>query len=262
MSHWRGRRPPECAEAKRRETAQTEGRAHERSEVTARGRAENRARIPRPKGAAKRAATRGAFFRQACLVGKVPRSVLGDLVARVAPVSLEVRYLGEAEKRGLTTTLKERPAPPSARAIKAQEKHLLGRRARRNAPKRSGGKVPKARRSRPQGPARGWESQSRSLENRKARTNAAAPKVSPRRRRPEGRTSGGATAIQPPSWDEHRTRSWAREVELERRFEKRTRTQNADAPRLLGQRPCRDEYGDFHRTKPQKARHGGLSTDR
>ena len=215
MSHWRGRRPPECAEAKRRETAQTEGRAHERSEVTARGRAENRARIPRPKGAAKRAATRGAFFRQACLVGKVPRSVLGDLDARGAPVSLEVRYLGEAEKRGLTTTLKERPAPPSARAIKAREAHSMQRARRR----------------------RGWESQSRSLENRKARTNAAAPKVSPRRRRPEGRTSGGATAIQPPSWDEHRTRSWAREVELERRFETRTRTQNADAPRLLGQRP-------------------------
>ena len=65
-----------------------------------------------------------AVFRQACLVGKVPRSVLGDLVARVAPVSLEVRYLGEAEKRGLTTTLKERPAPPSARAIKARWRHI------------------------------------------------------------------------------------------------------------------------------------------
>ena len=31
--------PTRCAEAKRREAAQTEGRAHERSEVTARGRA-------------------------------------------------------------------------------------------------------------------------------------------------------------------------------------------------------------------------------
>ena len=37
-----------------------------------------------------------AVFRQACLVGKVPRSVLGDLVARVAPVSRSVRWKREA----------------------------------------------------------------------------------------------------------------------------------------------------------------------
>ena len=33
--------------------------------------------------------------------------------------------------------------------------------------------MPKARRSRPQGPARGWESQSRPLEEREAQINAA-----------------------------------------------------------------------------------------
>ena len=42
-----------------------------------------------------------------------------------------------------------------------------------DAPERSGGKVPKARRSRPQGPARGWESQGQSLGKREAQINAA-----------------------------------------------------------------------------------------
>ena len=67
----------------------------------------------------------------------------------------------------------------------------------------------------------------------------------------------GATAFQPPSWDFSRTSPSARIEESRAVVEARTPTPNAAAPRLLGQRPCRDEYGVFHRTKPQKARRGG-----
>ena len=54
-----------------------------------------------------------------------------------------------------------------------------------------------------------------------------------------------------------RTSPSARIAELERRLQGDYATPNAAAPRLLGQRPSGDEYGDFHRTKPQKARRGG-----
>ena len=46
--------------------------------------------------------------------------------------------------------------------------------------------------------------------NANARPNAPAPKVSPRRRRPEGRTSGGATHNSAIVWDYSRTRPSAR----------------------------------------------------
>ena len=178
------------------------------------------------------------------------------------------------EKRGLTNTLKGDPCPMEQTG---NQRSLWGQLSQ--APSGAG-----------------WESQPRPLEERE-RTNQRRrwespkpplgnakpsptlprrgyplaegdPKVWPDRRSPPKavarglRTSGGATHNSPALGDTFAKPLGAGESGIGKAFERRGRTPNAAAPRPLGQRPSLDEYGDFSRTTPQRARRGGLSTDR
>ena len=170
----------------RRVAAQTEGRAHERSEVAARSRAENRAR---------------QFFGKLCLVGKLPRSVLGICTARRAPPKAAarvlrkptasppprwiVRKLGEAQERGRIS---------AARAGQREILPSLGR-VSHDGPRGRGGKsqpLVKEGEAEPNEPPPRWNGRELGVARNADEPARPAPRISPRRRRPEGRASGGA----------------------------------------------------------------------
>ena len=144
----------------------------------------------------RRKTERGSFLGQPRWTGETPRSVLGGFAACVAPTSRGESV--ESAKHTSTarrTHHKPRPAPDGAK-----REQLLGR-ARHEPIGRGGGKSPKPplERARHNANAAKGNTAEPSLGRRTAHLNANAAAPRPR-----------ATAIQPPSWDEHRTRSWAR----------------------------------------------------